>query len=76
VGEQQRVMFARALALDPDALLLDEPTSALDETARDEIERTLRNLRERVSIVLVTHDRGQAERLTDRTVEIRDGRAR
>src|SRR3954451_20384673 len=74
VGEQQRVMLARALALEPEVLLLDEPTSALDETARDEVERTLGDLRERVSIVLVTHDRAQAERLTTRTVEIREGR--
>jgi putative ABC transport system ATP-binding protein len=74
VGEQQRVMLARALALEPEVLLLDEPTSALDESARDEIERTLRELREGVSIVLVTHDRAQAERLTTRTVRIRDGR--
>jgi putative ABC transport system ATP-binding protein len=74
VGEQQRVMLARALALEPEVLLLDEPTSALDESARDEIERTLRELREGVSIVLVTHDRAQAERLTTRTVRIRGGR--
>jgi putative ABC transport system ATP-binding protein len=75
VGEQQRVMLARALALEPEVLLLDEPTSALDATARDEIERTLGELREGVSIVLVTHDSAQAERLTTRTVRIRDGRA-
>jgi putative ABC transport system ATP-binding protein len=74
VGEQQRVMLARSLALEPEVLLLDEPTSALDETARGEIERTLRDLREGVSIVLVTHDSAQAERLTTRTVRIRDGR--
>jgi putative ABC transport system ATP-binding protein len=75
VGEQQRVMLARSLALDPEVLLLDEPTSALDELARDEIERTLLSLRDGVSIVLVTHDAAQAERLTTRTVRIRDGRA-
>ncbi|HEX4733589.1 MAG TPA: phosphate ABC transporter ATP-binding protein, partial [Thermoleophilaceae bacterium] len=60
---------------EPEVLLLDEPTSALDERARDEIERTLLELRERVSMVLVTHDGAQAERLTTRTVRIREGRA-
>jgi putative ABC transport system ATP-binding protein len=76
VGEQQRVMLARALALDPEALLLDEPTSALDEAARDGVERTLRDLaRDAVAAtVLVTHDRAQAERLATRVVELRDGR--
>jgi putative ABC transport system ATP-binding protein len=72
VGEQQRVMLARALALDPDVLLLDEPTSALDEAARDGVERTLGELE--LSMVIVTHDRGQAERLAGRIVRIQDGR--
>ena len=75
VGEQQRVMLARALALEPDVLLLDEPTSALDETARDGVERTLAELAETgVAMVLVTHDRGQAERIASDVVELREGR--
>jgi putative ABC transport system ATP-binding protein len=76
VGEQQRVMLARALALDPRVLLLDEPTSALDQTARDAVEATLRGLRSRtsISIVVVTHDMSQARRLADYVVRIEDGR--
>jgi putative ABC transport system ATP-binding protein len=67
VGEQQRAMLARALAVSPRVLLLDEPTSALDEDARDAIEATLRDLRERLdlSLVLVTHDLDQARRMAD-----------
>jgi putative ABC transport system ATP-binding protein len=71
VGEQQRVMLARALALEPEVLLLDEPTSALDETTREGVERTLAELG--VPMVVVTHDRGQAERLAERTIAIADG---
>ena len=67
VGEQQRVMLARALALEPAVLLLDEPTSALDEAARGSVEQTLRDLRERLGLswVLVTHDQEQAARMAD-----------
>jgi len=72
VGEQQRVMLARALALSPEVLLLDEPTSALDEETRDGIERTLRELG--LPMVLVTHDRGQATRLAGRVIELSEGR--
>jgi putative ABC transport system ATP-binding protein len=68
VGEQQRVMLARALALDPEVLLLDEPTSALDEQARQAVEQTIARLD--TPIVLVTHDPAQAERLTRRRIEL------
>jgi len=68
VGEQQRVMLARALALDPEVLLLDEPTAALDERAKEGVERTLAELP--CSTVLVTHERAQAERLAERLVEL------
>jgi putative ABC transport system ATP-binding protein len=76
VGEQQRLMLARALALEPDVLLLDEPTSALDERARDGVERTIRALCQRpgTSSVVVTHDRAQAGRLAERTIELSDGK--
>jgi putative ABC transport system ATP-binding protein len=76
VGEQQRVMLARALALDPQVLLLDEPTSALDERARDAVEATLRRLHSRtaISAVLVTHDMDQARRLADYVVRLESGR--
>jgi putative ABC transport system ATP-binding protein len=76
VGEQQRVMLARALALEPRVLLLDEPTAALDARTREGVERTLGELQERLelSLVLVTHDPDQARRLGDRIVTVDDGR--
>jgi len=76
VGEQQRVMLARALALQPRVLLLDEPTSALDQAARDAVEGTLSRLRARtaISLVVVTHDTAQARRLADYVVRIDSGR--
>jgi putative ABC transport system ATP-binding protein len=75
VGEQQRVMLARTLALQPSVLLLDEPTSALDDTTKAAIEGTLRDLRERLglSFVLVTHDLDQAARLADRVLVLESG---
>ena len=68
VGEQQRVMLARALALDPEVLLLDEPTAALDDRAKSGVEETLARLP--CSTLLVTHERAQAERLAQRVVEL------
>jgi ABC-type sulfate/molybdate transport systems ATPase subunit len=76
VGEQQRVMLARALALEPKVLLLDEPTAALDERSKTAVERTLLDLRDRLSLsfVFVTHELAQADRLADRVVWLEGGR--
>lgn len=75
VGEQQRAMLARALAVEPGVLLLDEPTSALDESARGAVEATLRDLRSRLglALVLVTHDLEQARRMADWVVRLDAG---
>ena len=76
VGEQQRAMLARALAQNPQVLLLDDPTSALDEATRDAVEQTLAHLRREidVSIVLVSHDPAQARRLGDWVLRLEAGR--
>jgi len=72
VGEQQRVMLARALALGPEVLLLDEPTSALDARSRTGVEAALVRLvaEHGVSAVIVTHEPAQARRLARRTIEL------
>ncbi len=77
VGEQQRAMLARGLALEPTTLLLDEPTSALDDATTAAIEQTLLEMRARlgISIVLVTHDLDQARRMSDWVVRIDQGRS-
>ena len=76
VGEQQRVMLARALALEPEVLLLDEPTSALDARARAGVEATLMRLvhEHGVSAVVVTHDPAQARRLARRSIDLAPSR--
>jgi len=65
-GEQQRLCIARALAVEPDVLLMDEPTSALDPIATKRIEELVGELKDRVTIVIVTHNMQQAMRVSDR----------
>ncbi len=64
-GEQQRLCIARALAVEPRVLLMDEPTSSLDPVATKRIEELLGELKDRVSIVIVTHNMQQAMRVSD-----------
>lgn len=64
-GQQQRLCIARAIALKPEVLLMDEPTSALDPIATNRIEELLLKLKNEFSIVIVTHNMGQAARISD-----------
>ena len=66
-GQQQRLCIARAVALKPDVLLFDEPTSALDPISTGAIEELIAELKDEVSIVIVTHNMQQASRLSDYT---------
>jgi phosphate transport system ATP-binding protein len=72
-GQQQRLCIARALAVDPEVLLMDEPCSALDPVATLKIEELIAELKERVTIVIVTHNMQQAARVADTTVFMLDG---
>jgi phosphate transport system ATP-binding protein len=65
-GQQQRLCIARALAVEPEVLLMDEPTSALDPQATRYIENLIGELKNRVTIVIVTHNMQQAARVSDR----------
>ena len=77
VGQQQRVSVARALALEPEVLLLDEPTSALDESARRKIEDLVRDLNARLGLtmVFVSHDLSQVGRVADCVVLLAGGKS-
>ena len=77
VGQQQRVSLARALALEPEVLLMDEPTSALDEAARRRVEELVKGLNASLGLtfVVVSHDLGQVERLADHVVLLAAGRS-
>jgi phosphate transport system ATP-binding protein len=67
-GQQQRLCIARALAIDPDVILLDEPASALDPISTLKIEELLRELQHNYTIIIVTHNMQQAARVSDLTV--------
>jgi phosphate transport system ATP-binding protein len=69
-GQQQRLCIARALSMNPGVLLLDEPTSALDPKATSRIEELIEELKKSVTIIIVTHNIGQAARVSDFTAFI------
>ncbi len=66
-GQQQRLCIARALAVDPDVILMDEPCSALDPIATAKIEELMGELKDEYTILIVTHNMQQAARVSDRT---------
>lgn len=72
-GQQQRICIARVLAVDPDIILLDEPTSALDPISSGKIENTLLELKEKYTMIIVTHNMSQATRISDRTAFFLNG---
>ncbi len=73
-GQQQRLCIARAIAMDPEVILLDEPCSALDPAATARIEDLLFELKDRYTIVIVTHNMRQAARVSDYTAFFCNGR--
>ncbi|HZY93898.1 MAG TPA: phosphate ABC transporter ATP-binding protein PstB [Candidatus Bathyarchaeia archaeon] len=66
-GQQQRLCIARALAVEPEVILMDEPCSALDPTATAKIEQLMNNLKEQYTVIIVTHNMQQAARVADYT---------
>ncbi|GAK30550.1 phosphate ABC transporter ATP-binding protein [Weissella oryzae SG25] len=72
-GQQQRVSIARALATSPEILLLDEPTSALDPVSAHLVENTLLDIRDKYTLIVVTHSMSQASRISDRTAFFMNG---
>ena len=72
-GQQQRLCLARVLAVDPEVILMDEPCSALDPISTARIEELIEELRERYTVVIVTHNMQQAARVSDRTAFLLSG---
>ena len=72
-GQQQRLCIARALAINPSIVLMDEPTSALDPISTSRIENLIRELKEQVTVVIVTHNMQQASRVSDKTAFLLSG---
>jgi phosphate transport system ATP-binding protein len=72
-GQQQRLCIARALAVEPDVLLMDEPCSALDPIATARVEDLIQSLKQRYTIAIVTHNMQQAARVSDRTAFLLSG---
>ena len=72
-GQQQRVSIARALATSPEILLLDEPTAALDPVSASKVENTMMQLRNQLTMIIVTHSMAQASRISDNTAFFMDG---
>ena len=72
-GQQQRLCIARSLAVEPEVLLMDEPASALDPTATARIEELIQSLKQRYTILVVTHNMQQAARISDRTAFMLQG---
>lgn len=73
-GQQQRLCIARALAVEPEVLLMDEPASALDPIATQKIEESIHELKDQLTIIIVTHNMQQAARVSDRTAFFYMGR--
>ena len=72
-GQQQRLCIARTIAIKPEVLLLDEPTSALDPIATAKIEELILELKEKFTIIMVTHNLKQAQRVSEETIFMKDG---
>jgi len=66
-GQQQRLCIARAIAMEPEVILMDEPTSALDPLATQRIEDLIEELKKNYTIIIVTHSMQQAARISDKT---------